>query len=355
MNKSHRKSGFLSVGVKYALIAMLAIMCVITSKSYQTAAEEEWVHYYGIVTGNLVNVRSGPGTKYDKIIDDKGNAVQLEGQQQVIILDEALADDANLWYKISFEKNGNTYEGFSSGSFIAKDESKGTITPSPLPTPTEEPSVTPTPVDIATSTPRPTTSLIKTEENTGEGNSASTIKSVIIAVVIIAVLFMACFVFMSFRQKKVSRNKVHSSRKVDRIKRVSEQESGNVGSQNKRRPEIRRSDEDEAYSTPAKREVYYTNEITDEEDILASLGAPTDSKRALRSAIDRLQEHDIITHSIYGEGEVYDNSDVKLIEVRFGNDVRFLNKDSIVNKGLVTIVDEEEQAVAKRRRRKRRE
>ena len=73
-----------------------------------------------------------------------------------------------------------------------------------------------------------------------------------------------------------------------------------------------------------------------------------------RAAVDRLQQHDIINHKVYGEGEVYDNSDVKLMEVRFGNDVRFLNKDSIVAKKLIEIIDDEDQANARRRNKRNR-
>ena len=81
-------------------------------------------------------------------------------------------------------------------------------------------------------------------------------------------------------------------------------------------------------------------------------GGEPDDKRALRDAIERLQEHDIVYHTIYGEGEVYDNSDVKLIEVRFGNDMRFLKKDQLVARREHKVVDEEDQAIARRRRRR---
>ena len=76
-------------------------------------------------------------------------------------------------------------------------------------------------------------------------------------------------------------------------------------------------------------------------------------KRALRDAIDRLQEHDIVYHVIYGEGEVRDNSDVKLIEVRFNNDIRFLKKDQLVAKRELRVIDEEDQSIARRRNRRR--
>lgn len=358
MNKSDKKTGFIPVCVKGLLTLLLAIICITSLNSVNARAEDDdWVHYYGIVTADLVNVRSGPGTKYDKITDDNGKALQVVGQQQLIILDEAKSDDGVTWYKIQFEKGGKTYEGFSSGSYIAKDESKGVITPSPTPAPTNTPTPSPTPVELLTNTPAaPTKALSKDTDKNVNQNDSKTTKTIIIIILIIFVLFVGFFIFLSMRKNK-RRNAVRSSRKVDRIRRY-EQENVNNGNPNagKRRPEIRRSAEEEAYMRPARKEVYYTNELNDEEDILASLNKETDTKRQLRAAIDNLQEHDIITHVVYGEGEVYDNSDVKLIEVRFGNDVRFLNKESLVNKGLIQVVDEEEQAVARRRsRRKKKE
>lgn len=66
-------------------------------------------------------------------------------------------------------------------------------------------------------------------------------------------------------------------------------------------------------------------------------------KKSLRTAINGLKQHDIILHKFFGKGEVYDNSDVRLIEVRFGSDVRFLNKEQLVNKKLIQITNEKAQ------------
>ncbi|MGN0165918.1 MAG: hypothetical protein ACI39R_07020 [Lachnospiraceae bacterium] len=55
----------------------------------------------------------------------------------------------------------------------------------------------------------------------------------------------------------------------------------------------------------------------------------------LRDMLDNLNEGDTIVHTVYGEGVVEDNSDAQIIQVRFGNDVRFLKKEKLVKKNLI--------------------
>ncbi|MBQ8281537.1 MAG: hypothetical protein IJZ25_03940 [Lachnospiraceae bacterium] len=55
----------------------------------------------------------------------------------------------------------------------------------------------------------------------------------------------------------------------------------------------------------------------------------------LRDMLDNLNEGDILIHTVYGEGVVEDNSDSQIIQVRFGNDVRFLKKEKLVKKNLI--------------------
>ena len=57
--------------------------------------------------------------------------------------------------------------------------------------------------------------------------------------------------------------------------------------------------------------------------------------------INKLKPHDLVVHKYFGKGEVYDNSDVKLLEVRFGSDVRFLNKESLISKHLLVKLDDD--------------
>ena len=314
------------------------------------AEEDDWVHYEGIVTANnALNVRAGAGTNFDQLKDETGTIIQLKPQEKVIIVEDVVSDDAKIWYKIQFDREGKTYEGFATSSYIAKDEEKK-ITPSPTPEPTATPSPSPTPplATKAPATPTPSISDLTQDETTPQStNSKSSILFVIFAVIAVAVVFFGLFIILGLVKQNKRKKRIHNARKVDRM-RNSEQDNGN----GRKKPEIRRSD-DEGYVREVRQSVYYTNS-EDEDDLYGIMPKETDDKRSLRAAVDRLQEHDIINHKIYGEGEVYDNSDVKLMEVRFGNDVRFLNKDSVVAKRLIEIIDDEDQATARRRNRRNR-
>ncbi len=57
----------------------------------------------------------------------------------------------------------------------------------------------------------------------------------------------------------------------------------------------------------------------------------------LRRKLDQLKEQDTIVHKEYGVGEVIDNSDAQIIQVRFGRDLRFLKKDRLARRMLVEL------------------
>ncbi|MDD6102826.1 MAG: hypothetical protein PUB67_06955 [Clostridiales bacterium] len=55
----------------------------------------------------------------------------------------------------------------------------------------------------------------------------------------------------------------------------------------------------------------------------------------VRAYLDTLKEGTIITHKVYGDGKVIDNSDEQIIQVSFGDDMRFLKKDKLAMKNLI--------------------
>ena len=63
---------------------------------------------------------------------------------------------------------------------------------------------------------------------------------------------------------------------------------------------------------------------------------PTPEER-LRMRIDSLRAGDRISHKLYGDGSVVDNSDSEISQVRFGRDLRFLKKDKLAKKELVEL------------------
>lgn len=68
----------------------------------------------------------------------------------------------------------------------------------------------------------------------------------------------------------------------------------------------------------------------------------TEDREALREEINNLEAGDYVMHKYLGIGQVYDNSDVKLIEIRFGSDMRFLNKESCIIKRILRKCREDE-------------
>ena len=55
----------------------------------------------------------------------------------------------------------------------------------------------------------------------------------------------------------------------------------------------------------------------------------------LAEEIDNLNPGDIVYHEYFGKGVVFDNTDVRRIEVRFGTDMRFIDKAGCVSKKLM--------------------
>lgn len=344
------KPGFKAF-LRYILFsAMFLAALMICSQTGVYADDDEgddWVYYKGVANGR-VNVRTGPGEEYDKIVDANKKAVQLVSQEEVIIIGEAKANSGKLWYKIRFTHDGVEYEGFSTSSYVSKDDTfmiTPSPTPSPSPTPTPSPSPTPKPTEAITA---PTGALIDEEPS---NNDKDDLMRIILFVILAASLFLIALIVLRILRSRKGKGKSAASKKVDKLKKMNlDNKDGS-----RKLPQIKKIEDDSPVAEEVRQDVYYkkTYDYSESDELLKSAEKESDEKKALRAAIDRLQEHDIVYHVIYGEGEVFDNSDVKLLEVRFGNDMRFLKKDQLVAKHELQIVDEEEQAIAKRRNRKK--
>ena len=84
----------------------------------------------GTVTGDYVNVRSGPGTNYGTI------GIQLNRGHEVTVLESApdAKGGSTPWYKISFWYNGSSYVGYMRSDYV----SVTTVLPPDLPPMEEE-------------------------------------------------------------------------------------------------------------------------------------------------------------------------------------------------------------------------
>ena len=85
----------------------------------------------------------------------------------------------------------------------------------------------------------------------------------------------------------------------------------------------------------------YVQPQTAEEPAAAADGSEeitfTPEEMILRKKLDELKEQDVLVHKKRGVGEVIDNSDANIIQVRFDRDLRFLKKDKLVKKHLVDL------------------
>lgn len=335
---------------KYIFVCVIcALFCVVgfSTKDVYAEESENWVHYVGIATGT-VNVRTGAGEEFDKLTDNHNNPVQLKAQEEVEIIGERVASTGKIWYNISFFRDGIKYIGFSTSSYISKQESR-MITPSPTPEPTPTPTPLPSPTPTLAPTQVPTPTQVLIPESNGTPNSKDTIVVTIIVVFSVAIFLLILVVILNLVRAGKKNHPTPASRKVDKLKRMN-LENNDSG---RKVPTIKKFDDAPPVAEEVRRDVYYRRTDDLGNDITASSATESDEKKALRAAIDRLQQHDIVYHSIYGEGEVYDNSDVKLLEVRFGSDMRFLKKEQLVAKKELRIIDEEEQTFAKRRKKRR--
>lgn len=322
------------------------------------AEEYEYPHYVGVATAT-VNVREGPGVSYDQVTDDSGKPIQLTTGDEVEIFEEKKADDGKVWYHIAFSQKGNDYLGFSTSSYVAIDKDR-IITPAPTPTPEPTPEIVEEikvePADEVTNNIDLTDNDIekKNEAVEPEDESSSSFWKIFWLLILLLLIFVACiFVSYYIRNKKESGNP--SRDKIDKFKQASASPANNgkkmpqfKTSPNVRKPveENRRESHVVRTAAPVAREDNYVETSMDD------LAAENESDLSLREKIDRLQDHDIVKHVIYGEGEVSDNSDVKLLEVKFGNDTRYLKKDQLVRNHELTVYDDEDQSLARRRRRK---
>lgn len=334
--------------------------------------EKEILGYVGKVLSD-VNVRVGAGASNDKVMQN-GKGVYLVEGDEVLIISEVMVG-SKPWYEIKFTKNGEELTGFSSSSFITKTDK--VITPTPLPTkeatPTPEPTETPIPTALPTISALPTSAPEENMDQAEDGGNGN-LFFIVLGIVVIAGATGAIIIYLKKQRNEKTPTQV-ITKKVENLENIQIERNTSVENSVpviKRKAEVKPSTinvepsiqkktveekqiksvlqnakEELAATTverPQRRERILTesDRITklNVEDVKATIEMDSKEKKALRKAIEELREHDIIIHKFWGRGEVFDNSDVKLIEIRFGGDARFLNKESLVSKKLISITKE---------------
>lgn len=308
--------------------------------------------YRGIIDTDGLNVRTGAGKTNPKVkVDDKD--VSLDEDDEVAILDQAVSD-GQVWYKVSFMREETIIVGYVHSSYVdlTTDVVPPIATPTPVPTPT--PTAAPATPTTAPATPTPTPEPVEVNEPGGGGG--------IIAILVVVAIAAAALVGLWYLKKRNDDVKGNeTSEKIDNLKNITLPNAplsadGTPIAVMKRREPVVQNPEEEARRYPRERQdeaslladkerARLMNEEMirqsrnggneEEEERLREIAANLKEKEVLKEEIDRLHIGDMVYHEYFGKGIVRDNSDVKVIEISFGQDVRFLNKASCAAKRLL--------------------
>ncbi len=318
--------------LKNITLVFLAILVLFIIPAAVHAEEEELMTFKKGQTKAVVNVREGPGsTTYGKK-KYNGNNLQLAPGTSFTVLDEAVEKETGIpWYHISFYLNNEELEGWIISIYA---DIVGTVTATPTPTPEVTETPTPTPTETPTPTPSPTSTPRPTEAPKINDKSPlyRLFWRVVIAVLVISVVvILTIYVYNRFVVSKGKTDEINKKMKYLKTVAENSEEPRGSGTVTVKRPQVRIVDDG---SGDVTRSAEQENE--------------PDERAILRAKLDKLKQHDIVDHKFFGKGEVYDNSDVKLMEVRFGMDVRYLNKDSLAAKKLLTF-DEDDSIITRKK------
>lgn len=373
MGKIKIKKAVLCVGFTMSLLmASTSVSAQTTSymSTFELAKEESFKYYEGKATSG-VNVRVGAGTDQE-LLTIKGKGVTLTKGTKVTIIGSKKVG-SKPWYKIRFVYDGQEVEGYATSTYIKKT---GTvITPTPMPSPTPEPTTEPTKAPEATKSQDENATLNPTIAPALDAKTAKDTKPFVYVGIVLVLAIIGGGVYYYLRKKDESKETQanHVSEKVAKLKDIvigSKEDNRGFDKKTsvhneKKKPEVRVSKRDKVLKRAdlitSKSEVYVLNSkkehkvelelapteeeaefdvFNQNEQDISYLQQESNDKKELRIAINNLREHDIIIHKFFGKGEVYDNSDVRLIEVRFGGDTRFLNKEQLVNKKIIQVTNE---------------
>ena len=358
MRKTVRKQ------LKKVLFAVLCGSLLFAKGEYASAATEavyeydeergEGNVYRGVVTTYGLNVRTASGKDNLQLKLNETNVV-LDKDDEVAILAQEV-NNGQVWYKVSFLKNETILIGYIHSSYVnlTVDVVQPIATPTPVPTVTPIPTATPipTPTDAA-----PTLAPTQTPgEGEDDGNGGG-----LVAILVVVVIAAGALVALWYIKKyKDDMKGSETSEKLDNLKNVPvtgaplstdgtpipvmkrrEQPVQDSYEETRRRPTER---QDEASILADKERARLMNEEmirqmrsgddTDDAE-LREIAESLKEKEVLREEIDRLRIGDMVYHEYFGKCIVRDNSDVKVIEISFGQDVRFLNKASCASKRLL--------------------
>ncbi len=331
----------------------------VTEPTYEVTSDTASVEaYVGEVNISELNVRTGFGANYDVVVVN-GKQVVLEDGDKVAVMSSGESTSGYLWYEIRWIEDGIEYHGYVRGKYITVSENRAVPLPTPTPVATATPIPTPTPEPTAT--PVPTVAPTAAPTPVPEEEGGFSLWTGIGIVALLVIVLGAVYLFLMLKKREA--NATETSEKIDSLKNIQlkkgpEDANGNpipIMQRKKVSSEeategVRQSKVYEAEATLLARKeharmvnqeimeksrFYDPNEEKKKEDEMKVLSESLKEKELLKEEIDSLIPGDLVFHEYFGKGVVFDNSDVKRIEIRFGTDVRFIDKAGCVAKKLM--------------------
>lgn len=306
--------------------------------------------YRGVVNTSGLNVRSKAGREHP-IVQLDGQDVKLDNKDEVAIL-EQIVDSGEVWYRVSFQKGEAIVIGYVHSGYINLTVDVLTPLPTPTPIPTLTPTPKPTPTPAPTQAPTPTPAPEPKENDSSGGIIALVVAALIAAGILVALWYL--------KKRNENGEGVNTSEKLDNLKNAPRvnaplSKDGTPIPVRKRRDTFVNEEEEDIKRVPVERQDEASlladkdrarrmneemirqnrNREDSEEEELREIAANLKEKEILKDEIERLRIGDMVYHEYFGKGIVRDNTDVKVIEISFGQDVRFLNKQSCVSKKLL--------------------
>ena len=332
----------------FAFLNSANVVFAATEATFDYVEGEDLTAYKGVITTDGLNVRADAGTS-NPIVQHEGANLLLYLNDEVAIVAEKMVN-SDVWYEIRFTKGGTECTGFVHSAYVNK--TADTVTPNPTPTPI--PTSTPTPEPTPTTTLEPTSAPAASVQVEKEEPSSLN-KLLLILFVLLLLGLVLLVVFWQLRKRSLlAKASEETNDKIDNLRSAPLRKENPVPSmQRKDSMKYARHTETKEPSKEANDEIEelvgkerakqvnaaiieeYRKEDTNSDTVLEEAAEIKRAKEILKEEIDRMMPGDIVYHKYFGKGVVYDNSDIKVIEVRFGTDIRFLNKTSCANKKLL--------------------
>lgn len=324
------------------------IVFAATEATFDYVEGENVTAYKGLITTDGLNVRADAGTSNPIVQYDGANLLLYLNDEVAIIAEKKVNSD--VWYEIRFTKDGTECTGFVHSAYVNKTTE--TVTPNPTPTPI--PTSTPTPEPTMTATPEPTSApATSVQVEKKEPSGLNTVLIVLFSLLLIGIVLLV-IVWQLRKRSLLAKASEETNDKIDNLRSAPLRKENTVPSMQRKdfmkygrhtetkEPSKEANDEiEELVGRERAKQVNAAimeeqrNEDMNAERVLEEAAENKRAKEILKEEIDRMMPGDVVYHKYFGKGVVYDNSDIKVIEVRFGPDIRFLNKVSCANKKLL--------------------